>query len=557
MHLARGYAGAILGRMSAGTEPGIQGPQAVVQSLSGRQIARAAGLLVAGFLLSRVLGLVRDAIIAAVFGNGFEFDAYVTAARPPETLFFVIAGGALGSAFIPTFSEYLQKAHREEAWRMASAVINLILLVVAALAGLGALFASPIVGSVLAPEFDPAKHALTVDLMRIMMLSPAVFAVSGLLMGILNSHQRFLLPALAPALYNVGIIIGALFLAPVLGIYGLAWGVVLGALLHLLVQVPGVLRLGFPYRLVLDIVHPGVREVLRLMGPRVLGLAIVQVNFWVNLALASGMVEGSIGALQRAWVLMLLPQGIIAQSVANAVFPTFSIHAARGETAQLRDTLGQVLRAVLFLAIPASVGLVLLRLPLVQLLYERGAFTALDSEATAWALLFYGIGLAGHSLVEIITRAFYALHDTRTPVLIGGAAMLLNVVLSLTLIRVIGSPTGLARGSFAGLALANTLATALEGLLLLILIGHRVNGQDWSRLLASLGRAAAASAVMALLLWAGMPIIESLGPYLGTLLGISVGGIVFWATAWLLRSEEARLFTGLVLKRFGPRWSDK
>lgn len=524
-------------------------PAPASRALSGGQIARAAGLLSIGFVVSRVLGLARDALLAGLFGGGFEFEAYVAASRPPETLFFVVAGGALGSAFIPTFTGYLEQAKREEAWRVASAIATLSVLVMAVLAVLGALFALPIVSAVLAPDFDPAKQALTASLMRVMMLSPVVFSLSGLMMGILNSHQRFLLPALAPALYNLGIIFGALFLTPSMGVYGLAWGVVLGTVLHLLVQLPGVIALHAPLRPLLDARHPGVREVARLMGPRVLGLAVVQVNFWVNIALASGMVQGSVAALTRAWALLLLPQGVIAQSVANAVFPTFSIHVARGESDKLRSTLGQVLRAVLFLAIPASVGLVVLRLPIVRLLYERGAFTPADSQATAWALLFYGLGLVAHALVEIITRAFYALHDTRTPVLVGGATMALNVILSLTLIRVMGDPSSLVRGPLAGLALANTLATTLEGIVLIALIRARVGGLEGRRTRAGLLRAGAASAAMGLALWALLPTIDSLGQVLGPLAAVAAGGAVFWALAWLLGSEEARLFTGIVLRR--------
>lgn len=519
------------------------------RALTGRQIAQAAGVLVLGFVLSRLLGLLRDAILAAIFGGGFAFEAYVAAARPPETLFFVVAGGALGSAFIPTFTSYLEQGERQEAWHLANAAITLMALIMAALAGLAAICARPIVAEVLAPQFEPQKQALAADLMRIMMLSPVIFSVSGLLMGILNAHQRFLLPALAPALYNLGIIFGALFLSPLMGVYGLAWGVVIGALMHLLIQVPGLAALHMPYRPVLDVHHAGVREVARLMGPRVLGLAVVQVNFWVNIALASGMVEGSVAALTRAWVVMLLPQGIIAQSVANAVFPTFSIHAARGERDRLRIALGEVLRMVLFLAIPASVGLIVLRLPIVRLLFERGAFTPEDSTATAWALLFYGLGLVAHSLVEIVTRAFYALHDTRTPVLVGTGAMILNVLLSLTLIRWIGYPTSLAYGSFAGLALANTLATTLEGLTLLWLIRQRVGGLEGRRTTSSLLRSVVASAGMGLALWALLPTIEGWGQYLGPLLGITIGGIVFAALAWLLGSEEARALIRLIGQR--------
>jgi putative peptidoglycan lipid II flippase len=368
-------------------------------------------------------------------------------------------------------------------------------------------------------------------------------------MGVLNAHQRFLLPALAPGMYNLGIIFGLIFLTPIMGVYGAAWGTVIGALAHFLVQLPGVISIRMPYRPLLDLRHPGVAEVARLMGPRVIGLAIVQINFWVNINLASGMVEGSVSALQLAFMLLLLPQGVIAQSVATAVFPTFSAQAAHKDYDALRRTFGRVLRAVLFLSIPATVGLVLLRLPIVRILFERNMFTLTDSRATAWALLFFGLGLVAHSLVEIVTRAFYAMHDTRTPVLIGGAAMVLNVILSLTLIRFIGVQGDLARGPFAGLALANTLATTLEGVLLLVYLKPRVGGLEGRKLLLSVGKAGLASIVMGGVIVLLGPLGQNLGLLIGTIIIIALGGVAFWGVAWLLGSDEARLLTRVILTR--------
>ncbi len=519
------------------------------RALSGGQIAQAAGLVMAGFLLSRLLGLARETVIAGIYGGSRAYDAYVAAARPPETLFLVIAGGAVGSAFIPTLADYLARGQRAGAYRLTSTVINLIFLVMATLSALCALFARPLVATVLVPRFDAQAQLLTARLLRIMLLTPVIFGVSGLLMGYLNAHQRFLLPALAPALRNLGIIAGAVFLSPSLGIFGLAWGTVIGAALHLAIQLPALLTTPLPYRPLLAMKHPGVREVARLMGPRIIGLAVVQVNFWINTVLASGMPEGSIGALNRAWFIMLLPQGVIAQSVATAVFPTFAAQVAEEQREALRRTLGQVLRAVLFLSLPSTVGLIVLRLPIVRMLFGWGAFTAQDAQATAWALLFYGLGLVAHSLVEVVTRAFFALHDTRTPVIIGGGAMVLNVILSLTLIHAVGTPGSLARGPFAGLALANTLATTLEGIALLALIGPRVGGLEGRRMALGLLRAGVASAGMGLALWALGPVMARLGVVIGTLGGIAVGGAVFWGLALALGSEMARVFTGMAVRR--------
>jgi putative peptidoglycan lipid II flippase len=334
-----------------------------------------------------------------------------------------------------------------------------------------------------------------------------------------------------------------------MGVTGLAWGTVLGSALHLGIQLPGLLRLKPRYAPILTLTHPGVREVLRLMAPRVLGLAIVQLNFWVELFLASGMVEGSISALRRAFFVLLLPLGIIGQSVGIAVFPTFSAHVASDDHAALQRTLGQVLRAVLFLSIPATVGLVVLRLPVIRAIYEYGEFTFTDSQAVAWALLFYGLGLVSHSLLEIVTRVFYALHDTRTPVYVGGGAMILNIVFSLILMRVMGDPGSLTMGPFAGLALANTLATTLEIGTLIALLRPRVGGLDARRLLAGTLRAGIAAAVMGAILYAALPTIDRVGIIPGLIGAMALGGAIYWGLAWIIGSEDARMFTAMTVAR--------
>lgn len=539
-------------------------------ALSGMRIAQAAGLVMIGFILSRVLGLARDIIIAGVFGAGKTVDIFFAASRPPETIFFVVAGGALGSAFIPQFVGLIAKNKSADAWKMASVVANLIALILIAVSALGAVFAEPLT-RVLALGFDAPATLLTADLMRVMLISPAIFGLSGLAMGVLNAHQRFLLPALAPAMYNLGIIGGAIFLSPFMGIYGLAWGTVIGAALHLAVQLPGLIRLKPQYHFSLDWKAPGVWDVARLMGPRVLGLSIVQINFWVELTLASGMVEGSISALRRAFYVMLLPQGVIAQSMAIAIFPTFSAQAAQGDQAALRKTLGQALNAVAFLSLPATVGLIILRLPIVRLMFERNAFTPQDSEAVAWALLFYGLGLVAHGLLEVVTRAYYALHDTRTPVAVGGGAMILNIVFSLILMQIIGVQGSLTMGPFGGLALANTLATGLEVGALLILIRPRLAAPNITSPLtplplgegyqgetipsggqaAAIGRMILASAGMGLALWAALPLTGGSGLSLAvaTLSAILGGSVIYWGIAWALGSEEARLFARFALDR--------
>jgi putative peptidoglycan lipid II flippase len=498
-------------------------------------MARAAGLVSALFAVSRLLGLLREIVIGAQFGTGAELDAYLAAFRLPDLIFYLVAGGALGSAFIPTFTARLAREtdpRQVAAWRLASAVANLVLLVTTILAVLAALLAGPLVAHIIAPGFAPAQQQATAHLMRIMLIAPVVFGLSGIVMGILNSYQHFLAPALAPVLYNLSIILAAWLLAPTLGALGLALGVVAGAAAHLLIQVPALLRRRPVYEPTLGLHNPDVREVLRLMGPRVLGLAAVQINFLVSANLASGLSEGSLSALNYAWLLMLLPQGIIAQGIATAVFPTFSAQVAQGQMDALRSTLNGGLRAILWLTLPAAAGLLLLRVPLISLLLERGQFTAESTRLTAYALAFFAFGLVAHSILEVITRAFYALHDTWTPVRIGIAAMVVNVALSLLLLG------PLAHG---GLALANTLATTMETAALLWLIRPRLGGLGGRRLLRTLGKSLAAAAVMSMVLVWLLQTKAGLPGWLLALAGIVLGGAVYGLGALVLGREELRL----------------
>jgi len=513
------------------------------------QIAQAAGLVMALFVVSRVLGLLREMIISYQFGTGGDLDAYLAAFRLPDILFQIVAGGALASAFIPTFTTLLARQDDKGAWRLASAIINLVLILTSSFAILAALLAPWLVSSIIAPGFDAQRQALTVDLMRVMLITPVVFGVSGVFMGILNAQQHFLLPALAPMLYNLGIILGALFLAPSMGVGGLAVGVVGGALGHLLIQIPGLVRYGLRYTPTLGLQLASVREVGRLMLPRVVGLAAVQVNFLVNTVLASGLVPGSLTAINFAWLLMLLPQGVFAQSVATAAFPTFSTQAAKGQIAEMRSTLAATLRAILYLALPAAVGLAVLRKPLVQLIFQRGAFTATSTEMVAWALAFFALGLPAHAVVEIVVRAFYALHDTKTPVMIGIGAMVLNVILSLTFIAVFRALDWMPHG---GLALSNSLAATTEMAVLLGIIRQRVGGLEGRRMLASLARIGLASLLMGAVAGALAWLLKDLAVWLVAGAAIGIGLVEYVAASLALRSPEPWAVWNMIARRRWP-----
>ena len=295
-----------------------------------------------------------------------------------------MAGGALGSAFIPTFTGLLTQNSRPLAWKLASAIANLLLIVLTLVAGLAAVFAPQIVRDglfYLAPDLPAGQEALTVLLLRMLLPTVVIFGLSGLVMGILNAHQRFWLPAIAPAMYSLGQIGGVLLLPPEWGIDRLAMGALIGALLHLLVQMPGLLRLREGTRPTLGLHLAEVRQVAVLMGPRILGVAVVQINFIVNTILALSLPEGSVSAITLAFTLMLMPQVAIAQSAAIAAMPTFSAQVALGKLEEMRGSLASTLRAVLLLAIPATVGLILLRFPLIRFLYEGGEFTSRSNRA--------------------------------------------------------------------------------------------------------------------------------------------------------------------------------
>jgi putative peptidoglycan lipid II flippase len=346
----------------------------------------------------------------------FELDAFFASNQVAETLFTLLAAGALSSAFIPTFTGFLAKDDKASAWKLASSIANLLIIALSFLAALAAVFAPQIVRYALAPGFssDPALFSLTVNLLRIQLVSAVIFGLGGLIAGILNSHQIFLVPALTPSMYQLGMIFGVLVLAPGMGIYGLAWGVVIGSFLYLLLQLPSLLKQKAVYFPSLGLDNAAVREVFRLMGPRVMGVAVVQMNFWVNIWLASQMVTGSVAGLRYGFSLMLMAQAAIAQSVAIAAMPTFSAQYALGKLDEMRASLATSIRGVIFLALPASIGLILLREPIVAMLYQRGEFDARMTSLVAWALLWYAAGMVGHSILEVLTRAFYAQHDTRT-----------------------------------------------------------------------------------------------------------------------------------------------
>ncbi|RLT48424.1 MAG: murein biosynthesis integral membrane protein MurJ [Chloroflexi bacterium] len=514
---------------------------------NNRSVARSAGILMAAFVAANLAGLLRQMLINRAFGTGAALDEYFAAFRVPDLLFNLLAGGALGSAFLPVFTGQLLSSARPAAWALASALLNSLCIVLLLLAGLAALFAPAITRTLLAPGWDAQQVARTVQLMRIMLLSTAVFGASSVLMSVHHAHNHFLAPALAPVLYNAGIAAGALWLAPRYGVSGLAYGVVLGALLHLAAQLPPLWRYAPQYHARLGLADPVVRRVAALMVPRVLGLAAWQINFWVNTAVASTLPAGSLAALVIAFQVFTFPQAVIAQALATALFPRFSAMAARGEYAALRDTLAASLRAVLYLALPATAGMWLLGKPLLRLLFEGNAFDTAATQMVYWALAWYALGLAAHCGVELAARAYYAVQDTRTPLLAGGIAVAINVALSPLLAFVFGRMHWLPHG---GPALANTIATTLELLLLLLWLRSALQPGAANRaaLLQTVLRSTAAVLLMGAALAAWLAVAPA-SVLVTSLVGVLLGAAVYWAATLALASPEARRLPQLLLRR--------
>ena len=503
----------------------------------GVAVARSTLVVMLGLGASLVIGLIRQRVIATRFGTTAELDAFTAANGIPELLFTMLAGGALAFAFIPIYSE-LRGHDSPAAHRLFSQVVNTIFLLTGA-AGLVLGFIAPTLISArwgIAPNFPAEIQVLTTDLMRVLLLSTVIFAVSSIITGTLHAHQHFLLPALAPSMYSFGIITGAVFLGPHIGIFGLAWGACIGAVLHLLIQIPGLIYHRVKWRPLLNWRDPALQRVAVLMAPRVLDLLMARASIdWINANLGSGLGEGRVSSLRYAFQLMNTPWTLIGTAIGIAVFPTMAALAAEKDVESQRGALSGSLRAILTLVLPAGVALLVLGRPIIGLLFEGGEFTAESTELVYFALQFYVVALISQSVLEVVVRAFAAQKDTLTPLLVSFFTTALNVGLAIWLSRPL-LEGGLEHG---GLALANGIAVGIESLIGLTILSLRWNGIDARRILLDAGRALVASGAMAgvILLFARIVDPGRLMLFLG---GGLIGGFAYLVLASLLGIREIR-----------------
>jgi putative peptidoglycan lipid II flippase len=516
-------------------------------SQANQQIARAAGTVMVAFALSQVAGLVRQILATRAFGTTSAMDAFNTANIFPDLLFNLLAGGALASAFVPTFMAFLTKEDHPSAWKLASAMTNLVVLTLTTLSFVSSLFA-PQIAKLLAPKYLPDQQALTGQLLRVLLITSTIFGASGLLTGILNAHKRFWLPSLSSAMYWAGLILGLIFFVPHLGILGLAWGAVLGSCLHLLIQIPDLFRLPHrQYTPTLGLMNPAVKQVILLMGPRLVSVATLQINSVVTGIIASGLPTGEFSAIKFAFPIMTVPLVVIGSGIGTATLPSFSSQVARGEMGQLRDSLTATLRSVLLLSIPATLGLILLGQSLITALFQYGNFTLISTEMTAAALMWYTVGLVFHCILEILVRVFFALHDTKTPAFVSAGAMGLNILFSI-LFPIWFQRMGLL--AMGGLALAISVETAIETSVLFMLLRKRLGGIQVKRLAAGTGAALAGTLAMSVTLLFWIRLMKFQSAILTTLGGVAIGGIVYGVVLILLRVPEIGSLFQALRKRF-------
>ena len=459
--------------------------------IRARHLLKSSVIVILFFGLGKLTGLVRTRLVSTTFGAGAAFDAFTAANQLPEVFVTVIAGGSMAAAFIPVYSAYLTNESQQKSARLANTILTLVILVLGTISLLGAIFAPWLTRVVLVPDFPPETQQLTAQIMRIILIQTTLFGISGVLSSILNAHQHFALPALAPVALDIGYIFGVLFLVPTMGIMGLAWGTVIGGVLHIAIQLPALWRFKYRYHPVLAIHMRGVAEIVRLMGPRIVTLGTIQIADLFIIRLASGLAVGSTSGYFYAYGLMQLPETLFGTAVALVVFPTLAEWYNAGDIAGLKKMAVSTLRIIWFLTIPAAAGLVLLGRPLIKLLLGGGAFDETAVTLVYTVLIVFSVRVVSEATLELVARLFYAQHNTKTPMFAYIGWLLVNVFIAYLWIDELG---------IVALALASTISFTLLAAALFLLNQRALGSLDERSLAITAGRSIAATLGMSVVI---------------------------------------------------------
>jgi len=507
-------------------------------------IATAAGILATASLISGLLGLFRDRLLAGSFGGGdlYKLDIYFTAFRIPDFISTVLVMGAISAAIIPIFSEYLARSH-EEAWKFFSNLINLFFISLIGISLILIVFVPQIL-TLIAPGFSGAKKESAVLLTRIMFLSPILLGISNILSGILRVFKRFLVTSLAPILYNIGIIIGIIFFVPSMGLKGLAWGVVLGAFLHLLIQIPILFKLGFKPRKLLDFSEPGFLRAIKLTIPRAIGLAAGQINLIVITAIGSTLVAGSIAIFNLANNLQKLPITLIAVSFSTAAFPFLAVYFSRQERGKLIEEFSKVFRKILFFIIPISILIFILRIQIVRVILGSGQFSWADTQLTAACLGIFSFGIFAYGLSMLVSKTFYAFQNTRIPATITLITVGLNVFLCYFFVWLLSFNNMFQSFVVIGLPLALAVSGIFQLFLLLIMLYKKIGSFGARKIFESGIKILASGVLLGLACYfvrqyvAGLVDMQSfMGIFTQAALASIAGTAVYFLSTFLLRER--------------------
>ncbi|MGD9589320.1 MAG: murein biosynthesis integral membrane protein MurJ [Pyrinomonadaceae bacterium] len=548
---------------------------------AGQSVARSAGVVSIAVMFSRVLGLVRETVFARFFGAGYLYDAFVVAFRIPNILRDLFAEGALSAAFVKVFTDYQIRQNEAEAWRLASLIFNVLAVVMSVITLVGIL-AAPWIIPVLARGFPPEKAQLAVTLTQIMFPFILLVALAALAMGVLNTKGRFGIPASASTAFNVTSIVVGLGLAYWLSggswefspdknivpsssaqwaITGMAIGTLVGGAAQLLIQVPSLLKVGFRFSPVLDLFDPGVRRIMKLMGPAVIGTSAVQVKVLVDLVVVSGIEAGN-SWLSYSFRLMQFPIGVFGVAIGTAAIPALSRLASQDNVQKFRNTLSDALKLVFLMTVPAACGLIVLGEPIISLIYEGGRFTALDTNMTAWSLAAYSIGLAGYAAIKVLSPSFYALDDAKTPMWVSIGSIAVHAPMSfgmMYLLSTVGvSPERPNGFGHVGVALATSSVALVNFAALTLLMRRRIRRLNGRDIFASFLKVAAATAVMSAVAYGASQFLEGQVPdksfgarALKAFVPIGLAGVAFIATAKILRIEQLEQLIVILRRKLG------